>query len=172
MVVFLSLETERICKIVSMVMFVPGQHYAHVSGTLQAQSSSAYSSSTDEPGGIPRNTVYGAGSGAFLQVCRVKGSMDFSCALDGSGESVKLIRRNSASSSVGATPFVKSIAEVATTISYCCAQRWLATSWFGGDSVVVVVVVVVVVYYFTLHGKLAILPNIMKAMTSSKKSQK
>ena len=28
-------------------------------------------------------------SGAFLQVCRVEGSMDFLCALDGSRESVK-----------------------------------------------------------------------------------
>ena len=28
-------------------------------------------------------------SGAFLQVCRVEGSMDFSCGLDGGRESVK-----------------------------------------------------------------------------------
>ena len=33
------------------------------------------------------NTI--AGSGAFLNVFRVKCSMDFSCALDGSHESVK-----------------------------------------------------------------------------------
>ena len=58
----------------------------YTSSALQAQSSSAYSSSTDE-GRIPRNTVYRAGSGAFLQVCRVEGSMDFSCALDGSRDS-------------------------------------------------------------------------------------
>ena len=76
--VFVALETERLCKFVSLVMFVPGEHY--ISGALQAQSSSAYSSSTDE-GWIPRNTVYWAGSGAFLQVCRVEGSMDFSCVV-------------------------------------------------------------------------------------------
>ena len=35
----------------------------------------------------------------------------------------------------GANPFLQIIAEVATTTSYCCAQRVLATSWFGGDSV-------------------------------------
>ena len=35
----------------------------------------------------------------------------------------------------GANPFLQIIAEVATTTSYCCAQRGLATSWFGGDSV-------------------------------------
>ena len=39
-------EAERLCKFVSLVMFVPGEHY--ISGALQAQSSSAYSSSTDE----------------------------------------------------------------------------------------------------------------------------
>ena len=44
--VFVALETERLCKFVSLVMFVPGEHY--ISGALQAQSSSAYSSSTDE----------------------------------------------------------------------------------------------------------------------------
>ena len=33
--------------------------------------------------------MYCTGSGAFLQVCRVDGLMDFSCALDGSRESVK-----------------------------------------------------------------------------------
>ena len=52
---FPALETERLCKFVSLVMFVPGEQY--ISGALQAQSSSAYSSSTDE-GRIPRNTVY------------------------------------------------------------------------------------------------------------------
>ena len=35
----------------------------------------------------------------------------------------------------GANSFLQIIAEVATTTSYCCAQRGLATSWFGGDSV-------------------------------------
>ena len=35
----------------------------------------------------------------------------------------------------GANPFLQIIAEVATTTSYCYAQRGLATSWFGGDSV-------------------------------------
>ena len=44
--VFVALETDRLCKFVSLVMFVPGEHY--ISGALQAQSSSAYSSSTDE----------------------------------------------------------------------------------------------------------------------------
>ena len=44
--VFVALEAERLCKFVSLVMFVPGEHY--ISGALQAQSSSAYSSSTDE----------------------------------------------------------------------------------------------------------------------------
>ena len=44
--VFVALEMERLCKSVSLVMFVPGEHY--ISGALQAQSSSAYSSSTDE----------------------------------------------------------------------------------------------------------------------------
>ena len=43
---FPALETERLCKFVSLVMFVPGEQY--ISGALQAQSSSAYSSSTDE----------------------------------------------------------------------------------------------------------------------------
>ena len=43
--VFVALETERLCKFVSLVMFVPGEY---ISGALQAQSSSAYSSSTDE----------------------------------------------------------------------------------------------------------------------------
>ena len=42
---------------VSLVMFVPGEHY--ISGALQAQSSSTYSSSNDE-GWIPPNTVYWA----------------------------------------------------------------------------------------------------------------
>ena len=36
----------------------------------------------------PKHCVW-AGSDAFLQVCRVEGSMDFSCSLDGSHESVK-----------------------------------------------------------------------------------
>ena len=40
------LEAERLCKFVSLVMFVPREHY--ISGALQAQFSSAYSSSTDE----------------------------------------------------------------------------------------------------------------------------
>ena len=40
-------------------------------------------------------------STAFLQVCRVKGSMGFSCALDGSRESVKSKRRKCASSGGG-----------------------------------------------------------------------
>ena len=84
--VFVAMETECLCKIVALVMFVPGEHY--INGALQAQSSSAYSSSTGE-GWIPRNTVYWAGSSAFLQVCRVEGSMDFSCALDGSYKSVE-----------------------------------------------------------------------------------
>ena len=52
-----------------------------------------------------------------------------------SQSSVKKSRRNSASSGVGSKPFLQIIAEVATTTSYCCAQRGLATSWFGGDSV-------------------------------------
>ena len=43
--VFVALETERLCKFVSLVMFGPGEHY---SGALQAHSSSAYSSATDE----------------------------------------------------------------------------------------------------------------------------
>ena len=51
---FPALETERLCKFASLVMFLPGEHY--ISGALQAQSPSAYSSSTDE-GSIPRNTV-------------------------------------------------------------------------------------------------------------------
>ena len=42
-------------------------------------------------GWIPRNTVYWAGSGAFLQVCRKEGSRDFFSALDGSCESVKCL---------------------------------------------------------------------------------
>ena len=44
--VFVALEAECLCKFVSLVMFVPGEHY--ISGALQAQSSSAYSSSTNE----------------------------------------------------------------------------------------------------------------------------
>ena len=44
--VFVAMETERLCEFVSQVMFVLGEHY--ISGALQAQSSSAYSSSTDE----------------------------------------------------------------------------------------------------------------------------
>ena len=84
--VFVALETERLCKFVFLVMFVPEEHY--IRGSLPAQSSSAYSSSTDEVW-IPRDTVYLAGSGAFLQVCRVEGSMAFSCSLDGSRESIK-----------------------------------------------------------------------------------
>ena len=43
---FVALEAERLCKFVSLVMFVPGEHY--ISGALRAQSSSAYSSSTDD----------------------------------------------------------------------------------------------------------------------------
>ena len=43
---FPALEMERLCKFVSLVMFVPGEQY--ISGALQAQSSSAYSSLTDE----------------------------------------------------------------------------------------------------------------------------
>ena len=53
-----------------------------------------------------------------------------------SQSSVKSSRRKSASSSVGANQLKKIIEEVATTTSYCCAQRGLATSWFGGESVV------------------------------------
>ena len=68
-------------------MFVPGEHYK--SGALQAQSSSAYSSSIDE-GLVTRNTVYSAGSGAFLLLCRVDSSMDLLRAPGGSRESVKL----------------------------------------------------------------------------------
>ena len=44
--VFIALETKRPCKFVSLVMFVPGEHY--ISGAFKAQSSSAFSSSTDE----------------------------------------------------------------------------------------------------------------------------
>ena len=44
--VFVALEMERLCKFVSLAMFVPGEHY--ISGAIQAQSSSAYSSSTEE----------------------------------------------------------------------------------------------------------------------------
>ena len=44
--VFVALETERLCKFVSVVMFVPGEDY--ISGALQAQSFPAYSSSTDD----------------------------------------------------------------------------------------------------------------------------
>ena len=44
--VFVALETECLCKFVSLVMFVPEEH--HLSGAPQAQSSSAYSSSTDQ----------------------------------------------------------------------------------------------------------------------------
>ena len=44
--VFVALKTERLCKFVSLVMFVPGEHY--IIGALQTQSSSAYSSSTNE----------------------------------------------------------------------------------------------------------------------------
>ena len=73
--VFVALETECFCKFVSLVMFVPGEHY--IIGALQAQSSSAHSSSTYE-GWILRSTVYWAGSGAFLQVCRLEGSLDAS----------------------------------------------------------------------------------------------
>ena len=43
---FPALETERLCKFVSLVMCVPGEQY--ISGVRQAQSSSAYSRSTDE----------------------------------------------------------------------------------------------------------------------------
>ena len=46
--VFVALETKRLCKFVSLVMVWPGEQYIHVSGAFQAQSSSAYSSSTDE----------------------------------------------------------------------------------------------------------------------------
>ena len=59
---FIALETERLRKSVSLVMFVPGEHY---------------------------NTCYYKWCFAFLQVRRVEGSMDFSCALDGSCESIK-----------------------------------------------------------------------------------
>ena len=52
---FPVLERERLCKFASLVMFLPGEQY--ISGALQAQSPSAYSSSTDE-GLIPQNTVY------------------------------------------------------------------------------------------------------------------
>ena len=38
---------------------------------------------------FPETLCIEQGVGAFLQVCRVEGSMDFSCALDGSRESVK-----------------------------------------------------------------------------------
>ena len=72
--------------VVSLLMVWPGEQY--MSGAFQAQFSPAYSSLTDE-GWIPPDTVYWAGSVAFLQVCRVDGSMDFSCSLDGSRESVK-----------------------------------------------------------------------------------
>ena len=41
-----ALETKRLCKFVSLVMVWPGEQY--ISGAFQAQSSSAYSSSTDE----------------------------------------------------------------------------------------------------------------------------
>ena len=44
--VFVALETKRLCKFVSLVMVLPGEQY--ISGAFQAQSSSAYSSSTDE----------------------------------------------------------------------------------------------------------------------------
>ena len=44
--VFVALETKRLCKFVSLVMVWPGEQY--ISGAFQAQSSSAYSSSTDE----------------------------------------------------------------------------------------------------------------------------
>ena len=44
--VFVTLETKRLCKFVSLVMVWPGEQY--ISGAFQAQFSSAYSSSTDE----------------------------------------------------------------------------------------------------------------------------
>ena len=43
--VFVALETKRLCKFVSLVMVWPGEQYK--SGAFQAQSSPAYSSSTD-----------------------------------------------------------------------------------------------------------------------------
>ena len=55
--VFVALETKRLCKFVSLVMVWPGEQYKSGAFHFQAQSSSAYSSSTDE-GSIPRNTVY------------------------------------------------------------------------------------------------------------------
>ena len=44
--VFVALETRRLCKFVSLVMVWSGEQYK--SGAFQVQSSSAYSSSTDE----------------------------------------------------------------------------------------------------------------------------
>ena len=72
--VFVALETEHLFKSVA----------------LQAQSSSAYSSYLLMRGEFPETLCIEQGvSGAFLRVCRVEGSMDFSCALDGCRESVK-----------------------------------------------------------------------------------
>ena len=79
------------------------------SGALQAHSSSAYSSSTDEPGGIPRDTL-STEQGVVLS-CRfgeskVRWTSRILWVAVVSQSSVKSIRRNSASSSVGANPFL------------------------------------------------------------------
>ena len=50
--VFVALETERLCELVSLVMFVPEKHY--ISGGLQAQSSSASSQTQLRRGEYPK----------------------------------------------------------------------------------------------------------------------
>ena len=110
--VFVALETKRLCKFVSLVMVWPGEQY--ISGAFQAQSSSAYSSSTDE-GWIPRNTVYWAGSGAFFQVCRAEGATCSWCAPDGSRESVKCQVRQEACAPRWSNQLHDITAEVATS---------------------------------------------------------
>ena len=110
--VFVALETKRLCKFVSLVMVWPGEQY--ISGAFQAQSSSAYSSSTDE-GWIPRNTVYWAGSGAFFQVCRAEGATCSWCAPGGSRESVKCQIRQEACAPRWSNQLHDITAEVATS---------------------------------------------------------
>ena len=103
--VFVALETECLCKFVSLEMFGHGEPY--ISGALQAQSSLAYSSSTVE-GEFPEPLCIEQGVVLSCRCAQSKVrwiSRVLWMAVVGQS-SVKSSHRNSASSSVGANPFL------------------------------------------------------------------
>ena len=103
---FLSRWKRSVCKFVSLVMFEHGEHYI-ISGALQAQSSSAYWSSTVE-GKFPETMCIEQGVVLSCRFAESKVrwiSRVLWMAVVGQS-SVKSSHRNSTSSSVGANPFL------------------------------------------------------------------